>query len=271
MTAQEQRLERMKQAGIPLPITQHPISEGAMNSVPVTAQNQDKHSRLAALKSGANRQQVQSLVKAKTAQGGFEGIPEPTQKRRPNNPANQMSQVAPEAKVPVRDFAGAAPVSGEFSAMEAMYGGGNSAASINMNMPQPQINQNQNQMMNTTQPELSVNEDGYGPSFDPAGMLAQKRQSMQQNNQYMQHAVAPGQQQQTVAPGQQQFDFNNMQKMMEEIAKNTISEVLNSYTEKNKDKLTYENVNVKTGDGTKVIKTQDGKYFKLVPVKLKNS
>jgi hypothetical protein len=268
MTTQQERIERMKKAGIPLPITQLPINEGAMNAVPVTAQNADKHARLQALKSGANRQQVQSLVKAKTVQNSFEGIPEASQKRRPNNPANQMSQVTPSAKVPVRDFAGSAPVSSEFSAMEAMYGGGNSSSAINMNMPQ--MNQAQPQM-NTTQPELSIQEDGYGPSFDPARMLAEKRASMQQSNQYLQHAVAPEQQQQVMAPGQQQFDINNMQRMMEEIAKNTISEVLNSYTEKNKDKLTYENVNVKTGDGTKVIKTQDGKYYKLVPVKLKNS
>jgi len=272
MTAQEQRIERMRNAGIPLPITQQPMSEGAVGAVPVTPQNSDKHSRLQALKSGANRQQVQSLVKSKTIQSGFEGIPEPSKKRKPGNPANQMSQVAPEAKVPVRDFAGAAPVSGEFSAMEAMYGGGNSAASINMSQ-QPKINHNQSQIMSTTQPELSVNEAGYGPSFDPAGILAKKRQSMQQSSQYMQHAVAPDlqEQQKDAATGQQQFDFKNMHKMMEEIAKKTISEVLNSYTEKNKDKLTYENVNVKTGDGTKVIKTYDGKYFKLVPVKIKNS
>ncbi|MEK6830228.1 MAG: hypothetical protein AABY15_08995, partial [Nanoarchaeota archaeon] len=68
---------------------------------------------------------------------------------------------------------------------------------------------------------------------------------------------------------QQNFNFQYMQQMMEQIARNTISEVLNSYTEKNRDKLTYEHVNVKTSDGTQVIKTQDGKYFKLVPVTLK--
>jgi len=267
MTPQEQRIERMKKAGIPLPITQLPINEGAVGTVPVTAQNADKHARLQALKSGANRQQVQSLVRAKTVQNSFEGLPEPSQKRRPQgHPGHPGNQVDPSKVVPVQNFAGAAPVSSEFAAMEAMMAGSSmdmSPINMNMNSSAP--------TMNTTQPELTVNQDGYGPSFDPVGMLAQKRQSMQKNNQYLQHAVAPELQQQVVAPGQQQFDFNNMQKMMEEIAKNTISEVLNSYTEKNKDKLTYENVNVKTGDGTKVIKTQDGKYYKLVPVKLKNS
>lgn len=264
MTPQEQRIERLKKAGIPLPITQLPINEGAIDTIPVTAQNADKHARLQALKSGANRQLVQSLVKAKTVQNSFEGIPEPSQKRKQQN--FQGSGVDPAKKVPVREFAGAAPVSDEFSAMEAMYGGGNTTAQINMNTSrQPQ--------MNTTQPDLTIQEDGYGPAFDPMGMIAAKKASMQRNNPYLQHVVAPEaqQNQQVIAPGQQQFDFNNIKKMMEEIAKNTISEVLNNYTEKNKDKLTYENVNVKTTDGTKVIKTQDGNYYKLVPVKLKNS
>lgn len=267
MTPQEQRIQRMREAGIPLPVTQMPLSEGAAGAVPVTAANQDKHARLAALKSGANRQKVQNLVKAHSMQGdgGFQGIPEPKMKKNPNHPGNKLSDPSKAVK-PQESFGGGAKVSGEFAAMEAMYGGGNSsAAAINMNAPlaQPQ--------MNTTQPELSVQQDGYGPSFDPSGMLAAKRANMQQTNQYMQHAVAPElqQQQQPVAQGQQQFDFQYMQQMMQEIAKSTISEVLNSYTEKNKDKLAYENV-TKTKDGSQVIKAQDGKYYKLVPVKLKH-
>ena len=76
---------------------------------------------------------------------------------------------------------------------------------------------------------------------------------------YLQYA-----QNQTVA--QESFDFQNMQKMMQEIAKQTISEVLNEYTEKQKNKLTYENY-TKTKDGSQVIKTK-GKYYKLTPVKI---
>jgi len=256
--SQEERMRRMRERGIPMPITQLPINEGAVGTVPVTAQNADKFARLQALKSGANKQQIQSLVKAKTVQNSFEGIPEPSKKRAPQgHPANQID---PSKVVAVQNFS--APVSGEFAAMEAMMAGAsNMAAPINMNM------QPSSPVMNTTQPELSVQADGYGPAFDPMGMIAQKRADMQKNNAYMQHALAPNQQQE-VAPGQQQFDLKYMQQMMQEIAQSTISEVLNSYTEKNKDKLTYENI-TKTKDGSQVIKTQDGHYFKLVPVKIK--
>ena len=264
MSPQEDRIRRMREAGIPIPITQ--IQTEGFGSIPVTSQNADKFARLQALKNGANKQQIQSLVKSKSVKNSFEGIPEPTKRRVPQgHPGNQVD---PSKVVAVESFAGAAPISSEFAAMEAMYGGGGSAP-INMNMYQHPANST----MNTTQPELAIQEDGYGPSFDPMGMLAKKRAEMQQSNSYLQHAVtahqvpqiAPG-----MAQGQREFDMKYMQQMMQEIAKNTISEVLNSYTEKNKEKLTYEHVNVKTADGTKVIKTQDGKYFKLIPVKLKN-
>jgi len=259
MTPQELRIQRMKEAGIPMPITQVPLSEGAASAIPVTVQNADKHARLQALKSGANRHQLQSLVKAKTAQNSFQGIPEPTKNRRPQAPGQQT---ASENKIPVQNFQAQTPVSSEFAAMESMFGGEPSSASINMSMsPAP---------VDTTQPDLSINQDGYGPAFDPAGMIAKKRAEMRTNNQYMQYAVAPVQQQDYTEnlTDQQNFDFQYMQKMMQEIAKNTISEVLNSYTEKNKDKITYENV-AKSKDGAQIVKAQDGQYYKLVPVKIK--
>jgi len=261
MTPQELRMKRMREAGIPMPVSQMPMNEGSVSTVPVTAQNADKHARLQALKSGANRQQMQSLAKAKSTQNSFEGIPEPTQKRRPSNAPGE--QVNPDKKVPVQNFQAQAPVSNEFAAMEAMFGGGPSPSAINMNMSAPPVN--------TTQPDLTVNQDGYGPDFNPAAMLAQKRAQMRNNSEYMQYAVNPEQPiQQQGAPNQQNFDFKYMQQMMQEIAKNTISEVLNSYTEKNKDKITYENV-AKSKDGAQIVKAQDGQYYKLVPVKIKNN
>lgn len=256
---QEERMRRMRERGIPMPITQIPINEGAIGAVPVTAQNADKHARLQALKSGANKQQIQALVKSKSVQNSFEGIPEPSRKKIPQGHIG--NQVDPSKVVAVQSFAGAAPISGEFAAMEAMMAGAVGAStSINM--------QPSSTVMNTTQPELSIQQDGYGPSFDPMGMLARKRADMQKNNTYMQHAMAPEQQIQELASNQQNFDIKYMQQMMKEIANNTISEVLNNYTEKNKDKLTYENI-TKAKDGSQVIKTQDGQYFKLVPVKIK--
>lgn len=258
----EERKQRMREAGIPMPINQ--LREG-LSTVPVTVQNADKHSRLQALKSGANKLQIQNLVKATSQkQQEFQGIPEFKQKRRPQGHSNQET---PVQTVPVEsNFGPVSPVSSELSAIEAMMGG---EASPNIQaIPQGNV-------VNTSQPELSIDQDGYGPTFDPAAILAKKRQQVQ-GNQYMQfvqkETIDNALLSQNINESEQQnFDFNNMKKMMEQIAKNTISEVLNSYTEKNKDKFTYESINVKTSDGNQVIKTQDGRYYKLVPVKLKKS
>jgi len=264
-SALEQRIKRMEEAGIPMPVTQIPISEGmqSVNSVP--AQNSSKLAMLQAIKSGKNKQQIQSLVKATTAgtQQGFQGIPEPKMKKNPNNPNNQLTKEAPQVQ---GNFGATAPVSSEFSAMEAMYGGGSGNAGYNT---QQSVMNTQSHVMDTTQPELSVPQDVGVPQFDPQRMLAKKR--MQQDSEYMKFAVNPEGGAQAMNPEQQNFNFQYMQQMMEEIAKNTISDVLNSYTDKNKGKLTYENVNVKTSDGTQVIKTPDGKYYKLVPVKIKKA
>lgn len=260
----EERRERMAAAGIPMPITQMPLAEGAASAVPVTPQNADLHSRLAALKSGANKAAVHGIVNSKTggASQGFQAIPEPKMRKNPNAPG-----VAPDKKVAVQNFAGGAPVSNEFAAMEAMMAGAGGGAPI----AQPQYNMGaQQQLMDNSQPDLAIPDDGYGygPAFNPEGLLAKKRQAMQ-NNQYMQYAMnqTPQQPQAQSLPDMQNFNFQYMQQMMEQIARQTISEVLNSYTEQNKSKLTYENVKVKGED--KVIKTQDGKYYKLIPVNLR--
>jgi hypothetical protein len=264
MSTIEEKRARAQRMGIPMPVTQ--MNEGGVASVPVTASNQDKYARLAALKSGANRQKVQNLVKSSSVQGqqGFQGLPEPVMKKNPNHPGNQLSD--PSKAVPVQqNFGGVAPVSSEFSAIEAMYGGGNDTAAYSQ---QPVLAPQNNANMQTSQPELSIPTQAAGPVFDPVAMLQQKRMQeqhvpQQQSSEYLQYAVNP---QAAQTPQQGQFDFNNMQKMMQEIAKQTISEVLSEFTEKSKKNLTYENV--KTKNGVKVIKTQDGKYYKLTPVTL---
>lgn len=267
MSALEERKRRMREKGIPMPITQMNEGGGASN-IPITASNQDKHARLAALKSGANRQQVQSLVKSKGGSQGFQGIPEAKVRKNPNNPANKLSDQKHAVK-PADNFGASAPVSNEFNAMEAMYGGGNDRSQYSA--PQQPVLGQQNAPMGTRQPELQIPQDGIGPSFNPQAMLQKKRAMEAQNTQpqegydYMQHAVNAQPQAQT--QNQSQFDIQYMQQMMQEIAQKTISEVLSEYTEKNQKKgLTYENV--KTKGDAQVIKTQDGKYYKLTPVTL---
>jgi len=249
MSTIEEKIARAKKMGIPMPITQ--MTEGAV--APVTAANADKHARLAALKSGANKQGMQSLVQSKSAQQSFQGVPETTQKRRPNpNNANPSNTVSPgKSVVPVGINA---PVNSELAAIDAMFGGGGgapvSSSPVGGNV------------------QLSV--DSIGPTFNPSEALARKNAAainqpvvQEAGTDYLQYASQEAQ-----TPTQENFNFQNMQKMMQEIAKKTISEVLSEYTEKQKNKLAYENY-TKTKDGAQVIKTNDGKLFKLTPVTIK--
>lgn len=271
MSTLEEKRARAKKMGIPMPITQISENSGIAAVIPVTSSNQDKHARLAALKSGANRQKIAGLVKAKSVQGssGFKGIPEPNMRKNPNQTGTQLSDPSMVVK-PKENFGGAVPVSSEFSAMESMYGGGNSKAAY-ATTQQPLLNGN------SQNNESQLQQDSYGPTFDPVSMLnrkraqqAQSQQTQQKGYDYMQHAVNPGAYQQSNQDtSQQQFSFEYMKQMMQEIAKQTISEVLSEYTEKSKRSLTYENI--KTKGGNKVIKTQDGKYYKLTPVTLTKS
>ena len=269
-SALEQRIARMKEKGIPMPITQMGgMTEGA-STAPVTVANQDMHSRLASLKSGANRQGMNDLVASKSKQQGFQGIPETTQRKNPNNPANKVS---PGMSVPVKGIQ--APPSGEFSAMEAMYGGANTMDSYGAPQqpalnPQSHVNPN----MKNSQPELSVPNKVAGPVFDPVAMLnqraAQPPVQQEQGYNYLQHAVNPQQGQAQNTQQQQQFNFEWFAavNLLEEIAEQTMTKILSEFTEKGKKKLTYENIKVKGED--KVIKTQDGKYYIIKPVKLKS-
>ncbi len=254
MSTLEEKRARAKRMGIPLPITQ--LSESGIAAAPVTASNADRHSRLAALKSGANKQGMQQLVNSKKSSSqSFQGIPETTQKKRPNNPNNTVS---PGKAVVPRGYE--APVSDELAAIDAMFGGGGTARATS-----------------SVQGNTTLSVEAIGPTFNPAALLAQKNaqaasmanESVQETNtdylQYAQNKSVP----QGQVVSQESFDFQNMKTMMQEIAKQTISEVLNEYTEKQKNKLTYENY-MKTKDGAQVIKTQ-GKFYKLTPVKVTKS
>lgn len=256
----EERIKRMREAGIPMPITQVSLNEGGVSAAPITPQNADKHARLQALKSGANKQQIQQLVKseASTGPGGFKPIPEPSFKKNPNNPQNKIS--SPDKLVkPLENLVPYSPVNNELKMIEDLMAGGSSVVS-----PIPH-NQQSNFSENTT-----IIPDNYGPEFNPMAILKSK-QELKSKNQYMQYALSQPEEDFVEPSNQQNFDFQNMKAMMEQIAKNTISEVLNSYTEKNNSKLTFEYTTMKASDGNKVIKTSDGNYFKVIPVKVKKN
>lgn len=265
MPTLEEKRARAKRMGIPMPVTDAPLSEGATTAIPVTQANASMHEKLKALKSGAKRQDMSKLVHAdKTAAGGFQGIPEPKMRKNPNHPSNNLSDpkfaVNPDAGVP----AAKSSSNPELNAIEAMFGGsgGGSYATPNFN---PQATQ-------TSQPNLTVQEDGYGPEFNPSAMLADKRSKMKNDNNYMQYALDSSVDQMSEAMGNQmagqtQFDINNMKRMMKEIAMDTISDVLDSYTN-NKGKGIYESYG-KTKKGEQIVKDDQGRYYKLVPVNLK--
>lgn len=257
--SQEERMKRMREAGIPMPVTQ--MNEGS-GGIPVTSSNAGRHEKLMALKRGANRDSVKELVGAKSTQNSFNAIPENRNRRQ--NPNNT---VTPGKSIQLAKFE--TQKSSEFDSMESMYGGNDKSYS----QPATNMYSNNTGNMDNYQPDLTIPNEGVGPIFDPLAMLAKKRASAttqevpaQHQSEYTKYAVTEQNLQQNSQ--QQSFDFQYLKEMMKEIATNTISEVLNNYTEKNKTKSMYENY-TKTKEGNQVVKTQDGKLFKLVPVQIK--
>jgi hypothetical protein len=162
--------------------------------------------------------------------------------------------------------------SNELDAIEAMLGGGGGGSRMSVN-PGPQMNHNPvNQELN-----LDAVMDAKMPTFNPHAIMQNKmRNKTQANpNPYLQYAseTAPVGAEQFVdmtPPAQQpQFNLGQMQAMMETIAKGiaekTIRSVLNEYSEQQKSKVYFEYYNKEKN----IIKTPDGKYYRLTQVELK--
>lgn len=223
--------------------------------------------KLAAIKNGSARSELNKFITAtgKNSPGGaeFQGIPEPSKRKN-----QTKEEVKPEYKQQLETFS--AEGSSELNAIESMFGGADT----------PSRGGSQMMAQNPLNQEISL--DSVMPSFNPQAALQQKARSQAQapvNNQYLKYAsdsppVANEQFEDVGAQyNQPGVNVKQLQEMMETIAKGiaekTIRNVLNEYSaqqqQQQPNKLTYEFYNKEKG----IIKTPDGKYYRLTQVELK--
>lgn len=240
---------------------------GTMNeSVSSTA------AKLAAIRNGSAKAELNKFMSAtgKSAPGEFQGIPEPTKRKNPNQ---TKEEIKPEYKQKLESFSvpSSNSDSHELNAIESMFGGGYDSSRMPVNGGSQMMAQNpMNQELNMDSMVM--------PSFNPQAALQQKvrnqAQNQPKNNQYLKYAsdAPPVTNEQFVEVGQNNqpmFNTAQLQIMMETIAKGiaekTIRNVLNEYSEQQKGKVFFEYYNKEKG----IIKTPDGKYYRLTQVGLK--
>lgn len=245
------------------------MSESIVSTNPASLSMAQK---LAAIRNGSAKNEINKYINAsgKNAPAGageFQAIPEPSKKRN----ANQVKEeIKPEYKQHLETFS--APANQELGAIDALFGGdGGGGIRMSSNSAAP-INQ-----------ELSI-DNMQMPAFNPQAVLQQKMraqaqansQSQGQSNSYLKYAseTPPVGYEQFVDAdstpvNQPMFNTAQLQIMMETIAKGiaekTIRNVLNEYSEQQKGKVFFEYYNKEKG----IIKTPDGKYYRLTQVELK--
>lgn len=225
--------------------------------------------KLAAIRNGSAKAELNKFItatgkNAPSSPGEFQGIPEPTKRKNPNQ---QKEEINPEYRQKLETFD--TSQNQELASIDAMFGGDGPVRGGN------------SQMMahNPLNQELSL--DSVMPSFNPMAAIQNKaRQSSvvqtPSDSPYLKYAsdVSPIQHEQFVevgSPQQNQFMANTaqLQMMMETIAKGiaekTIRNVLNEYSEQQKGKVFFEYYN----KDKNIIKASDGKYYKLTQVELR--
>lgn len=240
---ESQIIEKFKKNGIPLPLS---LTESNVVTTTNTS-NLDLLKKIENMKRGSNKQVIKDMINSdKTDTAVFSPLPT----ARKNNPQNQKQGTTVE----VQKFA---PKSDpELSAIENLFGGGGGFSTDDYFEKSPAANMEQNTGIS------DVNFKSM-PSLDDA--LAKKKQSfMSYANNNQQAPVQQEQKSQEI----DSFNFNNLKKLMEEVARDTMEKVLDEYTEKKKNKHLYEVVTVDSRDGKTIIKTETGQHFKLTPVEV---
>jgi hypothetical protein len=218
--------------------------------------------KLAAIRNGGAKAEINKFISAtgKNAggRGEFQGIPEPTKRKNPNQASEQ---VKPEYSQKLESFD--AGHSSELASIEALMGGDSMSS------------RGGSQMMshNPMSQELSI-DSMVMPSFNPQAVIQQRARSQAQaqapsESPYLKFAGEPTQQDFVEVDNQPMANMGQLQKMMETIAKGiaekTIKNVLNEYSEQQKGKVFFEYYNKEKN----IIKTPDGKYYKLTQVEFK--
>lgn len=258
----------------------------AETTVASGAKNLNVLQKIQQIKSGAAKSELNKYVSAASKSSGsstpglagFDPIPEAKPNRKnPNAPGQQVNS---DYKVPLDNFS--APNRGvdnsELSMIDAMFAGEGSKVSMNpyggnaFDSGQPLIPQNSQ----NTQIDLGSTLNSM-PSFNPEHAV-QRAQAKAQGNSFLQFAqqnpvgspsdyTSPDSY--TAQQSQNMGITPAMKMMMESIAKTmaeqTIKKVLTEFTENQKSKMFYEVYNKEKS----IIKTADGKLYKLTPVQIK--
>lgn len=258
----------------------------AETTVASGAKNLNVLQKIQQIKSGAAKSEINKYVSAASKSNGsstpglagFDPIPEVKPNRQ--NPNAPTQQVNSEYKVPLDNFS--APNRGvdnsELSMIDAMFSGEGSRVSMNpyggnaFDSGQPLIPQRSQ----NTQLDLG-NTLNAMPSFNPEHAV-QRAQAKAQSNSFLQFAQQNpagnpsdyGVQDPYVAQQAQSMGITPAMKMMMEsiaktMAEQTIKKVLTDFTETQKSKMFYEVYNKEKS----IIKTADGKLYKLTPVQIK--
>lgn len=261
------RQEMLKKIGVP--------NAGKMineSIVATNSANMGMAQKLAAIRSGAAKAELNKYItatgqNAPTGAGEFQEIPEPKMRKNPNQ---VKEEIKPEHKQQLQNFEAPRASSQELSAIDSLFGGDGPTRmpSSNGQMAQAPMNS-----------ELSLDNvlDTKMPTFNPHAIIQNKIRNNTQAapNPYLKYAsdtlpVGAEQFVDVSAPVQQpQVNVAQLQSMMETIAKGiaekTIRSVLSEYSEQHKSKVYFEYYNKEKG----IIKTPDGKYYRLQQVELK--
>lgn len=239
------------------------------------------------IKSGAAKSELNKYVSAASKTNGsstpglagFDPIPEPKSKKHSNAPVQPVNS---EYKVGLESFS--EPSKGridnsELSMIDAMFSGDGSRVSMNpygnaFDSGQPIISHNSRDMQLDLDSALTAM-----PMFNSEHTI-QRAQSKNQNNSFLkfaqQNSVGQPSDYLVQDPYVNQQIQNTgitpaMKMMMESIAKSmaeqTIKKVLTEFTETQKNKTFFEIYNKEKS----IIKTSDGKLYKLTPVQIKKS
>ena len=257
-------------------------------------QNLSMLQKIQQIKSGGAKSELNKYITATAKPGSsaipgavdFSPIPEVKQGRK--NPNAPQQQVDPKHKVALDNFA--APMShvdnSELSAIDAMFGGGSSSMGLNHYSNSFDSGQS---FMNQRPQNMDLDLDSTlsnMPSFNPqhalhrAQMKASNNNNVSQSNSFLKFAQNnPMGSPEDYAP---ENDYSNpqmqnmgitpaMKMMMESIAKTmaeqTLKKVLTEFTDNQKNKTFFEVYNKEKS----VIRTSDGKFYKLTPVQIRRS
>ena len=242
------------------------------------AKNVNILQKIQQIKSGAAKSEINKYVAASSKSSGsstpglagFDPIPEVKPNR--NNPNAQNQHVDPKYKVGLDSFSSPnkSVDNSELSMIDAMFSGEPSRVSMN---PYGNAFDSGQAIMPNNPKEMQLDLGstlGSMPSFNPEHAI-QRAQAKAQNSSFLQFAQQnpTGSSDDYVNQTQNVGITPAMKTMMESIAKTmaeqTIKKVLTEFTETQKNKTYYEFYNREKS----IIKTADGKLYKLTPVQIK--